>query len=580
MANSYVQYTGDGSTSLYSVTFPYLSQSHVVVKVAGVVAAYTWNSSSSITITTTPASGALIDIRRNTPSTALVTFTDGSTLTGNNLNTEALQGLYVAQEGVDIANTALSPDTADGKYNANSKVIKNVATPTNTGDATNKAYVDSTLPASVAAAASSASAANSSASAAAASATASASSATASAGSASSAATSAGVVTTNLTAINNITSNLTAINNITSNLSAVQNASANATAAASSASAASASAASASAAAASGLYRQVLDKSANYTVVAADQGTLFRTTTTSGAITYTLPLISSVTDGFKVSIVKWTSDANAVNVNRSGSDTINGGVTSQIGSQYSQIIFVADFETNTWFASQSGLGATNKNKDTFSGNGSTTVFTLTADAGSALNTDVFISGVHQDKAQYATSGTTLTFTSAPPAGTGNIEVVYGTPLAIGTPSDGTVTPAKMASGATVGNLGFTPANKAGDTFTGDIICPNYIDQYGNLRTIPQNAQTAGYTLTASDNGKHISITAGGVTVPSGVLSIGQNVVIFNNSASSQTITQGASTTLYNGGDGTSGNRTLGSRGLATVVCVASNTFVITGAGLS
>jgi hypothetical protein len=41
------------------------------------------------------------------------------------------------------------------------------------------------------------------------------------------------------------------------------------------------------------------------------------------------------------------------------------------------------------------------------------------------------------------SGTTLTFSTAPPTGTSNIEVVYGTPLAIGTPSDGTVTTSKL-----------------------------------------------------------------------------------------------------------------------------------------
>ena len=228
-------------------------------------------------------------------------------------------------------------------------------------------------------------------------------------------------------------------------------ASTSASAAASSASAASASAAAAAAAAASGLYRQVLDKTANYTVVAADQGTLFRASTGSGAITFTLPQISTVTDGFKISVVKWTSDGNVVNINRAGTDTINGATSTQISSQYSQVIFVADFETNTWFASQSGLGATNKNKDRFSGNGSTTVFTLSSDPGSQLNTDVYVSGVHQTNTTYTVSGTTLTFSTAPASGTNNIEVVYGTPLAIGTPSDGTVSTAKIVDAAVTTN---------------------------------------------------------------------------------------------------------------------------------
>ncbi len=106
------------------------------------------------------------------------------------------------------------------------------------------------------------------------------------------------------------------------------------------------------------------------------------------------------------------------------------------------------------------------------------------------------------------------------------------------------------------------------------------DNAGDVRSIPQNAKTASYTLLATDNGKHISITTGGVTVPASVFSVGQVVTIFNNSASAQTITQDASVTMYNAGDGTSGNRTLGARGLATVLCVATNTFTITGAGLT
>ncbi|CAB4132273.1 Intramolecular chaperone auto-processing domain containing protein [uncultured Caudovirales phage] len=222
------------------------------------------------------------------------------------------------------------------------------------------------------------------------------------------------------------------------------NASNSATSAASSASAAAASAA-------SGMYSAVQDKSANYTVVAGDAGDLIRVTTTSGAITITLPLISGtgIGDGFKIAVVKWTSDSNVVNIARSGSDTINGATSAQIGSQYSQIVFVADLETSQWFASQSGLGATNINVDTFSGNGSTTAFTLTSDPSTKNNTAVYISGVYQQKSTYSVSGTTLTFTTAPPTGTSNIEVAYSTPLAIGTPSDGTVTTAKIASSVTL-----------------------------------------------------------------------------------------------------------------------------------
>jgi len=106
------------------------------------------------------------------------------------------------------------------------------------------------------------------------------------------------------------------------------------------------------------------------------------------------------------------------------------------------------------------------------------------------------------------------------------------------------------------------------------------DSKGNVRTIVQNAQTGAYVLVVGDAGKHISITTGGVTVNSGIFSAGDAISIYNNSTSNQTITQGGSVTMYLGGTATTGNRTLAQRGICTILCVASNTFVISGAGLS
>jgi hypothetical protein len=101
-----------------------------------------------------------------------------------------------------------------------------------------------------------------------------------------------------------------------------------------------------------------------------------------------------------------------------------------------------------------------------------------------------------------------------------------------------------------------------------------------LSGMPQNSQTTSYVLVASDAGKHISITTGGVTVPSAVFSAGDSITIFNNSGSNQTITQGASATLRYAGTATTGNRTLAQYGVCTVLCYGSNTFVIAGQGLT
>lgn len=129
--------------------------------------------------------------------------------------------------------------------------------------------------------------------------------------------------------------------------------------------------------------------------------------------------------------------------------------------------------------------------------------------------------------------------------------------------------------STFAALGTVQTFTAAQTFTGGIS-----DAAGSLRTLPQSSKTSAYTLAATDTGKHISITTGGITVPASIFSAGDIVTIYNNSNSSQTITQGSSVTLRQAGTATTGNRTLAQYGVATVLCVASNTFVISGSGLS
>lgn len=107
------------------------------------------------------------------------------------------------------------------------------------------------------------------------------------------------------------------------------------------------------------------------------------------------------------------------------------------------------------------------------------------------------------------------------------------------------------------------------------------DFYGNIRSLPINSQTTGYTLVASDRGKLISITTGGVTVPPNVFNPGDVICIYNNSGSNQTITQGTAVTMRLVGTTVTGNRTLAQRGFCTVQCTSDGfTFIITGGGLT
>ena len=105
------------------------------------------------------------------------------------------------------------------------------------------------------------------------------------------------------------------------------------------------------------------------------------------------------------------------------------------------------------------------------------------------------------------------------------------------------------------------------------------DSGGNIRAITSNSKSGAYTLSVDDVGELIN-TSSGVTVPSGTLSAGDAITIFNSSTSDITITEGSSVTMYLAGSATTGDRTLAQKGVATVLCVGTDTFTILGGGLS
>lgn len=109
MAYSFAQYPGDGSNRIFTVPFPYISQSHVVVSVDGTqTTAFTWPSSSSIQMNVAPGIGAVVDIRRNSNrSSRIVDFQDASLLTEEILDQDSNQVFYVAQEAFDSADAAV-----------------------------------------------------------------------------------------------------------------------------------------------------------------------------------------------------------------------------------------------------------------------------------------------------------------------------------------------------------------------------------------------------------------------------------------------------------------------------------------
>jgi hypothetical protein len=105
--------------------------------------------------------------------------------------------------------------------------------------------------------------------------------------------------------------------------------------------------------------------------------------------------------------------------------------------------------------------------DTFSGNGSTTAFTLSAAPAGTSSILVAISGVVQDPSTYSVSGTTLTFSPAPPTGTGNISVRF-----LGIPASGVTTTAYRTVTEFTATSGQT-------TFSVPSYTPGFIDVYRN-----------------------------------------------------------------------------------------------------
>lgn len=270
MAKSYNSYVGNGSTQVFSLSFPYLAQSHVKVYVGGVEdTTFTWLTSSSLTLSSVPASGDVVLIKRVTPTTPLIDFVDGSVVTESLLDTATIQSMYIAEETQDTAATAIIYNAVTDVWEGNAKRLSNLADPVNAQDAVTKDWAETgmssqliqataqattaTAQATIATtqatnAAASASTATTKASEASTSATNSANSATASASSATSAASSATTATTKASEASS--SATSAASSASTATTQATSASASATAAASSASTASSAATSATGSAA------------------------------------------------------------------------------------------------------------------------------------------------------------------------------------------------------------------------------------------------------------------------------------------------------------------------------------------
>jgi hypothetical protein len=109
----------------------------------------------------------------------------------------------------------------------------------------------------------------------------------------------------------------------------------------------------------------------------------------------------------------------------------------------------------------------------------------------------------------------------------------------------------------------------------------------SAQTVPQNAQSSNYTLVASDAGKHLYYTQSSnvnLYIPwssNASFANGTTIMIVSRTTSSAnvTVTPNTGVTMYLAGNTTSASRNVTTYGMATLIQVAANTWMINGTGV-
>ena len=165
MSLSRVSYVAGAAQTDFTITFDYLAEDYVEVYIDGVLQTvtthYTFFNATTIRLVTPAAGGEIVQLKRNTKNDArLVDFQDAGNLTEADLDLSADQVFHLQQENIDdTVDFSLQLDGGDDKWDAESKVIKNVADPTNAQDAVTKTWAETAMTSQVAAASASAAAA-------------------------------------------------------------------------------------------------------------------------------------------------------------------------------------------------------------------------------------------------------------------------------------------------------------------------------------------------------------------------------------------------------------------------------------
>lgn len=147
MASTIAFYTGDGTTTDFTVPFDYLAKKFVRVSRGTTILTggdygdiskdYYFLDKNKVRLKVPPATGEEVTIRRYTSVTdRVVSFKDASVLKANDLDVSSVQTIHIAEEARDVINDALIVDK-EGNWDAKGKRIANVGDAVNDGDAVN-----------------------------------------------------------------------------------------------------------------------------------------------------------------------------------------------------------------------------------------------------------------------------------------------------------------------------------------------------------------------------------------------------------------------------------------------------------
>ena len=150
MASTIAIYTGDGTTTDFTVPFDYLAKKFVKVSVGlteleggdygDTSKDFYFLDKTTVRLKTAPKTGTEVTIRRYTSATdRVVSFKDASILKASDLDTSSIQTIHIAEEGRDVINDALIGDK-EGNWDAKFRKVINVNDPENDQDAMTLGY--------------------------------------------------------------------------------------------------------------------------------------------------------------------------------------------------------------------------------------------------------------------------------------------------------------------------------------------------------------------------------------------------------------------------------------------------------